>query len=86
MADVRREITSQFQVIAKDLENQLEIQLWEFEGQVYGEIEKQIAAARQKEEDAIAASNIWVKQLAEIRKDCELILRYISKATETSVA
>jgi sensor domain CHASE-containing protein len=27
MADVRRDITSQFQVIAKDLENQIEIQL-----------------------------------------------------------
>jgi small GTP-binding protein len=86
MADIRRDITSQFQVIAKDLENQIEIQLWEFEGQVYGEIEKQIAVARQKEEDAIAASNTWVKQLVEIRKDFELILRYITKATETPVA
>jgi small GTP-binding protein len=85
MADIRRDITSQFQAIAKDLENQLEIQLWEFEGQVYGEIEKQIAAARQKEEDAIASSNIWVKQLTEIRKDFDLILRYITKATENPV-
>lgn len=86
MADIRRDITSQFQVIAKDLENQIEIQLWEFERQVYGEIEKQISVARQKEEDAIASSNTWVKQLAEIRKDFELILRYITKATETPVA
>lgn len=86
MADARREITSQFQAIAKDLENQVEIQLWQFEGQVYGEIEKQIAAARQQEESAIAASNTWVKQLAEIRKDFELILGYITKMTETPVA
>lgn len=86
MADARREITSQFQAVAKDLENQVEIQLWQFEGQVYGEIEKQIVAARQQEESAIAASNTWVKQLAEIRKDFELILRYITKATETPVA
>jgi hypothetical protein len=85
MADARREITSQFQAIAKDLENQVEIQLWQFEGQVYGEIEKQIAAARQQEESAITSSNTWVKQLAEIRKDFELILRYITKATETPV-
>jgi len=85
MADIRRDITSQFQVIAKDLENQIEIQLWEFEGQVYGEIEKQILVARQKEEDAIASSNTSVKQLAEIRKDFELILRYITKATENPV-
>lgn len=35
--------------------------------------------------DKIAASNTWVKQLAEIRKDFELILRYITKATENSV-
>jgi hypothetical protein len=85
MADARREITSQFQAIAKDLENQVEIQLWQFEGQVYGEIEKQITAARQQEESAIASSNTWVKQLAEIRQDFDLILRYVTKATETPV-
>jgi hypothetical protein len=85
MADVRRDITSQFQVIAKDLENQVEIQLWQFESQVYGEIEKQISTARQQEESAIASSNTSVKQLLEIRKDFDLILRYITKATENSV-
>ena len=81
MADIRRGITSQFQSIAKDLENQIELQLWEFEQQVYGEIEEQIAAARQKEEEAISASNTWVKQLAEIRKDFDVIIQYITKAT-----
>ncbi len=81
MADVRRDITSQFQAIAKDLENQIELQLWEVENQVYGEIDKQITAARQQEESAIASTNTWVKQLAEIRQDLELILRYILKAT-----
>lgn len=80
MSDVRRDITSQFQSIAKDLENQIEIQLFEFEQQVYGEIEKQIAAARLKEEEAISASNTWVKQLAEIRKDFDVIIQYITKA------
>lgn len=82
MADVRCEITSQFQAIAKDLETQVEIQLWQFEGQVYGEIEKQIAAARQQEESAIASSNTSVKQVIEIRQEFEVILRYIGKATE----
>jgi GTP-binding protein EngB required for normal cell division len=81
MSDVRRDITSQFQLIAKDLENQIEIQLFEFEQQVYGEIEKQIAVARQKEEEVIYASNTWVKQLAEIRKDFDGIIQYITKAT-----
>ena len=84
MADVRRDITSQFQAIAKDLENKMELQLREVESQVYGEIEKQIATARQQEESAIAASNTWVKQLAGIRKDFDLILRYITKATENT--
>jgi hypothetical protein len=58
---------------------------WQFEAQVYGEIEKQIAQARQQEESAIASSNTSVKQLLEIRKDFELILRYITKATEAPV-
>ncbi|MEG4499579.1 50S ribosome-binding GTPase [Microcoleus sp. F10-C6] len=81
MSDVRRDITSQFQSIAKDLENQIEIQLFEFEQQVYGEIEKKIAAARQEGEEAISASNTWVKQLADIRKDFDVIIQSITKAT-----
>ena len=86
IADVRSQITSQFQKIAKDLENQIELQLWEFEQQVYGEIEKQIIAARQQEEQAIAISNTSVKQLLEIRNNFEAIIRYIQKATATSAA
>ena len=81
MAEARREITSQFISIAQNLENQVKGQLREFEQQVYGEIEKQIAAARQKEEEAIFSSNTWVKQLADIRKDFDLIIQYITKAT-----
>ncbi|MBA3920854.1 MAG: 50S ribosome-binding GTPase [Nostocaceae cyanobacterium] len=80
MADDRRNITSQFQVIAKDLESQIELQLWEFEQQVYSEIDRQIAAARQQEENAISASNQWVKQLAEIRKNFDLILHDVTSA------
>ncbi|MBD2458701.1 50S ribosome-binding GTPase [Nostoc sp. FACHB-87] len=85
MADVRNDIISQFQVIAKDLENQIELQLREFEQQVYDEIEHKIATARQQEENAIAASNTWVKKVLEIRQDFESILRYINKATESTV-
>lgn len=81
MADLRREISSQFQKIAKDLEAQIESQLSDFETQVYTEIEKQIAEARKQEEEAIATSNIWIKQLGEIRNNFELILQYIQKAT-----
>ena len=53
--------------------------------QVYGEIDKQIAAARQQEESAIATSNNEVRQLLKIRQDFELILSDISKATENPV-
>lgn len=85
MAEARRDITSQFQSIAKDIESQIQIQLWEFEKQVYGEIDKQIAAARHQQEEAIAASNKWVRQLAEIRKDFEAIIHCVTQATETMV-
>ena len=86
MADIRYDITSQFQKIAKDLENQIELQLWEFEQQVYGEIEKQIIAARQLEEQAIATSNTSVKQLLEIRNNFNTIIRYITQVTANSAA
>jgi hypothetical protein len=56
-------------------------QLRQVETKLYGEIEKQISVARQKEEEVIYASNTWVKQLAEIRKDFDLIIQYITKAT-----
>ncbi|QLE40154.1 GTPase [Nostoc sp. C052] len=85
MAEERQNITSQFVAIAKNLENQIENLLVEVELQVYGEIDKQIAAARQQEESAIAASNTWVKQLTGIRQDFESILLSITKATENTV-
>ncbi len=82
ISDARCEITSQFIAMGKDLESQIEIQLREVEARVYGETEKKIAEERQKEEDVIATSNIWVKQLAEIRKNFDLTLQYITKLTE----
>jgi GTP-binding protein EngB required for normal cell division len=80
MADIRREITSEFQKIAKDLENQLQIQLSEFEQQGYGEVDKRIAQARQHTESAIASSNQWVQQLVDIREDFDSILVEIEQA------
>ncbi len=85
LADARREITSQFLAMAKDLKHQIELQLWEAEAH-YREIEKKISEARQQQESMIASSNTWVKQLVEIRKDFELILRDITKATENPTA
>ncbi|MCP2730385.1 GTPase [Limnofasciculus baicalensis] len=80
------EITSQFNGIAKHLEYQIKLQLREFEGQIYNEIEQKIAEARQEEENAIVASNTWLKQLAFLRKDFNLILRYITTTTDIAVA
>lgn len=85
MAEARREITSHFISVAKNLESQINNILREVELQVYGEIDKQIAAARQHEESAIASSNTWVRQLTEIRQDFESILCYITQAMENKV-
>lgn len=79
-------LQASFKQLPSYLENQVEIQLWQFEAQVYGEIERQIKAARQKEEEAIASSNKWVGQLAEIRKDFEEIIGEVTQAMEVSVA
>ena len=64
----------------------IELQLWEFEQQVYGEIDKQIIAAREQEEQAIATSNTSVKQLLEIRNNFDVIIRYITQVTANSAA
>ena len=80
MADARRQIVSQFQKLAKDLEHQVEIQFYEFDKQVYGEIEKMIADARKQNEEAIALSNSSMKELISIRQEFETILKTISIA------
>ena len=80
MADARRDITSQFQAIGKDLESQLKMQLNEYNNQFYGKIEQQIAKARKQNEDAIASSNTWMKELILIRQEFEAILKKISLA------
>ncbi|MFB2875288.1 hypothetical protein [Floridanema aerugineum] len=79
LAEARQEITSQFISIAKHLESQIETQLFEVEAKIYGDVEKKISLARQKEELAIASANKWVKNLLTIRQDFERILRLINK-------
>ncbi|MEA5510336.1 LeoA/HP0731 family dynamin-like GTPase [Crocosphaera sp. UHCC 0190] len=78
MSDYRREITSTFQSVAKDLEHQIQNQLHEFEQQVYHEIEKQINQVRQQQEEAVSTSNVNVKQLTAIRQEFNSILQEIS--------
>lgn len=85
MADIRRNITSQFQKVAKDLETQFELSMYEFENQVYGEIEKQINQARQQEEKSVSNSNELVKQLSVIRQNFEVILDYIKRASASKI-
>ncbi|AFY50506.1 putative GTPase [Nostoc sp. PCC 7524] len=86
MAEARREITSYFMSVAKSLENQIDSIFRDVDLQIYGEIDKQIFAARQHEENAIALSNTWVKQLTQIRQDFESILRYINQVMENHQA
>ena len=82
MADARRQITSQFKTLAKDLEHQVEIQFYDFDKQLYRKIEKQIAEARKQNEDAITSSNNWMKELITIRQEFETILKTISLASK----
>ncbi len=84
LADARREITSQFIAVAKDLEGQIEVQLREVEAQIYREIEKRITSARQNEEEAIASSNQWVGEIAALRKEFSQILCEINNSSDVS--
>ena len=83
MADARRQIVSTFQKQAKDLEHQVEIQFYEFDKQVYGEIEQMITDARKQNEEAIALSNSSMKELISIRQEFETILKTISIANNS---
>jgi ethanolamine utilization protein EutP (predicted NTPase) len=85
MADIRRDIVSQFKAIAVDLEQQVEAQLREFESQVYGRIEKNVAEARQNTEMAMAASHSELGQLATIRKALEAIIQEVQRAATPTV-
>ena len=60
------------------MESQLKMQLNEYNNQFYGKIEQQIAKARKQNEDAIASSNTWMKELILIRQEFEAILKKIS--------
>lgn len=82
MADACRQIVSQFQKLAKDLEHQIEIQFYEFDRQVYGEIEKIIVNARKQNEQAIALSNTCMKELITIRQEFTEVLKMISQVNQ----
>lgn len=85
MADVRRDITSQFKAIAVDLTQQVEEQLQEFEFQVYAQLEKNVAEARQQTESATAASHSELSKLANIRKELESIIQEVQRAAMPTV-
>lgn len=85
MADVRRDITSQFKAVAIDLEQQMEGQLRQFEAQVYSQLEKKIAEARQQTEAAMVASHSELGQLAIIRQSLESIIREVQQAAVPTV-
>ena len=78
MADARLQINSTFKELAKDLEHQIDIQFYEFDKQVYGRVETMIVDARKQNEEAIALSNINMKELIAIRHKFEDVLKMIS--------
>jgi ElaB/YqjD/DUF883 family membrane-anchored ribosome-binding protein len=80
MADVRRDIISQFRVIAVNLEQHIDAQRQEFENKVYGTLEQNIAEARQQTESAMASSSSELGQLATIRDHFESMLKEIQQA------
>lgn len=85
MSDVRRDITSQFKIIAVDLEQQIESQLQEFESKVYVQLENNIADARQKTESEMAESHTEIGQAVTIRKALEAIILEIQHAAVSAV-
>ena len=80
LLDTRLNLTSQFVSISKQLEEQANEQLREFESQFFGDIEQQILEARQREEIEIKSSNHYFSELVDLRDEFESVLRDISKS------
>lgn len=83
LLEARSELTSQFVSIAKDLEEQVNEQVREFESQFFDSIDQQISEARQSEEGEIKNSNQYFSKLVDIRNEFEAILSEISKAAKS---
>ncbi len=80
MAEVRRDITSQFKAITVDLDQQIKAQLQDFEAKVYGLLENNIAEARHQTETAMVTSHTEIGRIAAIRKDLDAILQDVHHA------
>jgi hypothetical protein len=79
LLDVRLNLTSQFVSISKQLEEQANEQLRQFESQFFGTIEQQILEARQREEVEIKSSNHYFSELVDLRNEFQMILSDISE-------
>jgi Dynamin-like helical domain len=82
LLDARLNLTSQFVSISKQLEDQANEQIREFESQFFGTIEQQILEARQREEVEIKNSNHYFSELVDLRNEFQMILNDISKAVK----
>jgi GTPase SAR1 family protein len=82
LLDGRLNLTSQFVSISKQLEEQANEQLREFESQFFGTIEQQILEARQREEVDIKNSNHYFSELVDLRNEFQMILSDISKSVK----
>ncbi len=79
MADIRRDITSTFNTVAVDLEQQINNIRNEFEQQVYGTLELNIDAAKQKTFSAMKTSNAELSKIEQIRTNLRSLLDEIQK-------
>ncbi|WP_204150886.1 GTPase [Leptolyngbya sp. CCY15150] len=83
MADIRRDITSTFKALTIDLEQQINEIRTEFEQQVYGTLERNIDAAKQKTFSAMNTSSTELARVEQIRTNLRTILDDIQKSVSS---
>ncbi len=83
MADIRRDITSTFNTVAVDLEQQINDIRTEFETQVYGTLERNIDEAKQKAFSAMNTSSTELARVEQIRTNLRTILDDIQKSVSS---
>jgi GTP-binding protein EngB required for normal cell division len=79
MADIRRDITSTFNAVAVDFEQQINEIRTQFETQVYGTLERNIDAAKQKAFTDMRTSSADLAKIEQIRTNLRTILDSIQK-------
>ena len=85
LADARRDITSQFRSIAKDIEIQFQAQVGQVEDQVYGPLTGQIQTLQESEMTGIGAANEGVKAVNATKGELKSLLQKIRDEVHNQV-